>query len=181
MATSDYCEDYSFILDKFGDNNVKQKFEYLSELVLQALKTLGIEEQTSLNVSSLRMVVQCYYTDISRLKNFASIDKINVPKILSYTSFWFCRLHPINIIDHNMDENFINERVIAYITILELCNHMKINQKENCAFGKILETCNLLLYNLKYRMYTPQSLELLFTALLDCSTMDFEKEIYLCK
>ncbi|MDE7379644.1 MAG: hypothetical protein K2N14_01205 [Clostridia bacterium] len=181
MAALEYNDDYSFILRYFGKEAVADRFKNLCDDINDVLGCMRLIDKVNINVSALRMAMKCYYTDIARLKSFASIDKTNVAKIFGYTVYWFCRLHPINIKNFSTKEDFLNERIITYITICNLCNHMKVQTQKDFAYGKFLETCNLLLYNLKYRVYTPQTLELLFTALLDCSTMTFEEELYLCK
>ena len=134
------------------------------EQIQDVLTEMGIIDQVTINTELLGKAVVDYFEDIDRLKSFEDIPRVNVDKIYSYGMYWIMRRHPIRICDMNLDERFwyINEKVCIAILIPKLFAEMGMSmQMENPRFKGFLD---LLYYNLKYRLYTQQTLELMIEA-----------------
>ena len=125
------------------------------------LVELGLIDQVIINTSLLGKAIVDYFEDIDRLKEFEEIDRVNVDKIYGYELFWLLRRRPIQIIDKSLDETFlyINEKVCIAILIPKMLEEMGIDKSESNP--RLRNFLDLLYYNLKYRHYTQQSLELM--------------------
>ncbi len=177
MHSFRHDEDYSFLIGVFGKEAIKSRYDTLEDEINTLLKKFGYSKDIVLNSEAMRLTLDSYFSDIARLKDFSAIDRVNTAKIFGYTVYWFCRIHPLNIVTPNKNYNFINERVILYLVIKRLLvEYININEKNPYAYGQILESCELMLYNLKYRVYTPQSLECAFLNILTATSLDVDKE-----
>jgi hypothetical protein len=122
------------------------------------------------------MAVIDYFTDIARLKDFQDIERANVDKIYGYELYWFLRRHPVQLRE-NVPDNFdINEKVAIGVflpRILAEAGMLYSKEIQNEKFKERLKVfIDLLFYNLKYRTYTQQSLELMIESFLcgcDCA------------
>lgn len=143
---------------------IEERYSSFLEQIQDILTEMGIIDQVTINAKLLGKAVVDYFEDIDRLKSFEDIPRVNVDKIYSYGIYWIMRRHPIRICDMSLDERFwyINEKVCIAILIPKLFAEMGMSmQAENPRFKGFL---NLLYYNLKYRLYTQQSLELMIEA-----------------
>ena len=143
---------------------IEARFGNLLEQIQDVLIEMGIIDQVTINTELLGKAVVDYFEDIDRLKSFEDIPRVNVDKIYSYGIYWIMRRHPILICDMNLDERFwyINEKVCIAILIPKLFAEMGMSmQMKNSRFKGFLD---LLYYNLKYRLYTQQTLELMIEA-----------------
>ena len=131
---------------------------------------MGLEEKLRIDEERFQNMILDYFTDVARIKDFQNIQKINVNKIYSYELYWFLRRRPIQIMEPVADNFDINEKTAIGVFLPRILveagiQYTKKNQNE--AFRTRLNTfINLLFYNLKYRTYTPQSLELMIEAFL---------------
>ncbi|GHT53619.1 hypothetical protein FACS1894106_4650 [Spirochaetia bacterium] len=129
-----------------------------------------IEDKVRIDEESFQMFIVDYFADIARLKDFQDIERVNVDKIYGYELYWFLRRKPVQLVEPMPDNFDINEKVALGVFIPRILNeaglpYTKETQKEEV--HKRLNTfINLLLYNLKYRTYTQQSLELVIEAFL---------------
>jgi hypothetical protein len=84
-------------------------------------------------------------------------------KIYGYQLYWFLRRHPVQIIQ-NFPKNFdINEKVAIALFFPQILKEAGINPAEPP--GEVgYDFVNLLFYNMKYRICTQQSLELMIGA-----------------
>jgi len=111
----------------------------------------------------IRAVVD-FFTDVVRIKELHSIKKINKEKIISYTAYWLLKRKPLQAVKDFDGCEFINELfVCSFITSIisrerKIDNNMK---NKNPSFGNFH---NMLFYNLKYRLVTQQSFELMIEA-----------------
>jgi hypothetical protein len=155
-------EHYRFLLDYFPDNIVFIRFKTLLSEVVAVLKKQDIMDKVRIDMESLKMVVLDYFTDIARLKDFQNIAHVNVKKIYGYELFWFLRRHPIQIVQEFPDNFDINERVAIALFLPKILVEVGLDLKNSGKAGR--DFINLLFYNMKYRIYTQQSFELMFEA-----------------
>jgi hypothetical protein len=108
-----------------------------------------------------------YFADTARLKDFQEIDHTNLPKIYGYGTYWYARRKPLQIVAKNVDDAMlcINERVAINMVIPKLFNKLGIDPTDDLKNpAEFKDFFELFLYNLVYRIYTPQSLEFMFQA-----------------
>ena len=101
------------------------------------------------------------------MKEYEEIERVNVSKIYAYETYWIMKRKPI-IVDRPDSENdrlvYINEIVCAMMLLMNMCTEVgRTPVLGNAETKKFYE---LLYYNLKYRDYTPKSLELMIEAFL---------------
>jgi hypothetical protein len=153
----------NFTLDEIVDH-------YL-ELTSQTYKVLG-----KLGLDTAKVVVRDALLEIATLDYFADIDRAmafhpmqgaSLEKANGYGISWFLRRKPIQIVGELLgDSLYINEMVAANILFYELLFECGIDYNNAPNRNKLIEFWKLLFYNFKYRLYTPQSLELAINAFL---------------
>ena len=68
---------YIYLLNEFGEEKLENRFLFLYSIAKKYLKERRIEEITAISIDTLINIVIDYFTDVSRLKKFHEIDKIN--------------------------------------------------------------------------------------------------------
>jgi hypothetical protein len=172
MSEAGYIKDehYEFLLKIFPGNIIHIRSNALWNDMIKVLEKTGFEEKLRIDEESFQIFIIDYFTDVARIKDFHSIDKINIQKIYSYGIYWFLRRKPIQIIEPIPDNFDINEKAIIGIFFPKILKEAGIeytketkNEKLRSRLGAFV---NLLFYNIKHRTYTPQSLELAIEAFL---------------
>jgi hypothetical protein len=154
---------YQFLLKYFPDNIIFIRFKTLLSEVIAILNKLGIKDKIRIDIESFKMMILDYFTDIARLKDFQDIEHTNVQKIYGYELYWFLRRHPIQIVQDFLQNFDINEKVAIALFLPKILKEAGIDPTKMSV--KIeYNFINLLFYNLKYRTYTQQSLELMIAA-----------------
>jgi hypothetical protein len=162
---------YHFLLEYFPDNVIFIRFRTLLSEVIAILKKMDITDKVRIDIESFKMMILDYFTDIARLKDFQNIEHTNVQKIYGYQLYWFLRRHPIQIVQ-NFPKNFdINEKVAIALFLPKILKEAGINPARPSGEAEY-HFINLLFYNLKYRTYTPQSLELMIEAFFSARQWD---------
>jgi len=153
------------VLKDFAKTNDKfvQRFESLLEDINIFIQEADLNGKVSVNELALGYMLVDYFEDIRRLKTFHGIDHVNSIKIVAYTSYWFLRRKPIQIIEQKKELIYVNERfVLAYI--LEFLSggyEPPVILRENRGLKSFSES---LFYFLKYRVNGANSLEMILTA-----------------
>jgi hypothetical protein len=161
---------YKFLLEFFPGNIIHMRSRALWHDIVKVLEKTGYEDNVRIDEETFHRFIIDYFTDVFILKKFHNIEKINVNKIYGYGLYWFLRHKPIQIIvpvDNIFD---INEKVAIGIYLPKILreagiSYIKYNQNETVR-KRVGTFVNLLFFNLKYRLYTPQSLELMIEAFL---------------
>lgn len=149
------------ILSEYCGRNKKfeNRFIAMSNDINKYIADSGIDGKVFFNELILGYALIDYFEDIRRLKVFHKVEHINAIKVVSYTSYWLLRRKPIQVVAADKDVIYINELfVMAYILDF-------ISSEEN---GFILDRdstgvrsfAESLLYFLKYRVVTAQSIEM---------------------
>lgn len=153
------------ILKDFAKTNDKfvQRFESLLEDINIFIKEADLKGKVIVNELALGYMLVDYFEDIRRLKTFHGIDHVNSIKIVAYTSYWFLRRKPIQIIEQEKELIYINERfVLAYILEFLSGNYEPpLILRDNKGLKSFSES---LFYFLKYRVNGANSLEMILTA-----------------
>lgn len=153
------------ILRDFAQNNDKfsQRFSALLDNMNVFIEKAGFDGKVIVNELALGYMLLDYFEDIRRLKEFHRIDHINGVKIVAYTSYWFLRRKPIQIIEQEKELIYINERfVLAYILEFLSGNYEPpLILRDNKGLKSFSES---LFYFLKYRVNGANSLEMILTS-----------------
>lgn len=166
MDSKDRKEGYEFILDKFGEEKIVSRCEFLYNLLTTYLKRKSLLDRVCLAPAILKHVVVDYFVDIYRLKDFQEIDLVNDTKIMAYTAFWILRHKPLQIIDIEKADDlvYVNEDAVGEIIRTHLLNNpadVVIMQEKS---KRIDDFVNTMKYFFQYRLYTAQNIELMLMA-----------------
>jgi len=153
------------VLKEFAETNDKfvQRFESLLKDINIFIQEADLTEKVTINELALGYMLVDYFEDIRRLKTFHGIDHVNSIKIVAYTSYWFLRRKPIQIIEQEKKLIYINERfILAYILeFLSGNDGTPLILRNNKGLKSFSES---LFYFLKYRVNGANSLEMILTA-----------------
>jgi len=125
------------------------------------IKNHKLDGFVRINGRALKEAIIDYFVDTVRIKEFHSIKNTNKEKIYSYTAYWLLKRKPIQIVNYFKGSEFVNEYFVSTYLISAICATKHINnseKKRNPTFRKFQE---LLYYNIRYRLVTQQSLELM--------------------
>jgi len=111
----------------------------------------------------LKTAIYDYFVDIARVKNFQKIPRANPEKIYGYMAYWLLKRKPIQVTRPFPGSRFINELFVAIFIITSILAEKNLisAQCDKEIFNKFQ---SLLIYHLKYRAITQQSLELMIEA-----------------
>jgi len=172
MSEKGFIKDkhYQFLLRYFPANIISMRFKSLWADTVKVIESYGLEKNLRIDEGSFQNAIIDYFTDTARLKDFQDIERTNVDKIYGYELFWFLRRHPVQLVEDMPDHFDINEKVAIGVFIPRILAEAGLPceaKNQSKEFQEKLDTfINLLFYNIKYRSYTQQSLELMIEAFL---------------
>lgn len=158
---SEYRIPFEILNDYCGKNNkFKDRFISLSDNINKYISDSQIKDKVVFNELILGYALIDYFEDISRLKLFHKVEHINAIKVVSYTSYWLLRRKPIQVLVPDKDLIYTNELfVVAYILDFISSDEKKyILERDDVGIKSFAES---LLYFLKYRVVTAQSIEMI--------------------
>lgn len=157
---------YQYLLECFPGDTIFNRYSAILTQLVDIIEKMDLGNCVRIDTDLLALSVLDYFADIARLKQFHNISKTNVQKIYSYGLYWLLRRHPVQIITQ-VSETYlhINEKIAIALTFPKILEEMGIDYKD-CSEAKEITNnfIDLLYYNLKFRVYTPQSLELMIEA-----------------
>ena len=154
------------ILKEYVKNNdkFKKRYETLMVEMDEFLEATGYTENARVDGLVLGYLLVDYFEDIHRLKLFHNVDHINSIRIVSYISYWIAYRKPIQI-TNSKDKQlvYINERFVLWfiLNFLSSKTDEHIVERENAGLKSFSDA---LLYFLKYRFTSANSLELILTS-----------------
>ena len=178
MSESGFIKDehYRFLLKYFPANKISIRFQSLWADTITVIEKTGLEDKLRIDEESFQMAIVDYFADVARLKDFQDIERANVDKIYGYELFWFLRRHPVQLLEGAPGNFDINEKVAIGVFLPRILAEADLpytEEVQNEEFRARLKVfIDLLFYNLKFRTYTQQSLELMIEAFLcgcDCT------------
>lgn len=153
---------YKYLIEEgnYELSDITGRLDYWLERIEIVVKDCGLWDKVTVNKTALYYFICDYFADILRLKEFHPVEKANLKKILSYGAYWFIRKHPVNfIVDEVLeDQLYINEKIAMSAILSSVAEWGNVTLNENVIKN--------LFYNLKYRVFTAQSLELFIDGLL---------------
>ena len=184
MSKAGYIKEkhYQFLLQYFPGNIMSMRLKALLVDTSSVIKIFGLKDKLRIDIESFENIILDYFTDIARLKDFQDIARTNTDKIYGYELFWFLRRHPIQLLEEDPNLYDINEKIALNVFLPRILADAGLpydSKKQSKEFQEKLETfIDLLFYNMKYRTYTQQSLELMIKAFLcgcECTRTTFKK------
>ncbi len=153
------------LLDEFTtrEDKFERRFASLLDDIKGFINEVKLNEEVVVNELALGYMLVDYFEDIRRLKTFHGIEHVNGVKIVAYTSYWFLRRKPIQILKQDKKLVYINERfILAYILdFISGDEEIPLLLRENEGLKSFSES---LFYFLKYRFHEASSLEMILTA-----------------
>lgn len=155
-----YEIEYDFILDYYTIEDLQERFGVWYSDAKKFIEKKGLTDCVQINSRRLGYAVCDYFADMIRMKEFHGIDHANLNKVYAYSSYWFLRRQPLQLVS-NVEKDadlYINELFIVNNLVAKMkwhCSHKDIIQKQT-----LLEMANLWFYNFKFRVFTAQSLEI---------------------
>lgn len=156
--------DYTFLYKIFDKKIIESRFETIYSFLEDFINNRNIADKVIISRDLVYNAVLDYFTDISRIKKFQDIEKVNSAKIYAYSSYWLLRRKPIQIKEeYTSDElSFINEEMVTtYIFGYLFDVNTFIVKSEQDNFDEFEKN---VLYSFIYRNYTPQTIESLIYA-----------------
>lgn len=161
------------LLKLFGRKNIDDrevsKFVERYSTLLTDIKTFikmnEFEEKVVINEMSLAYMLVDYFEDVRRLKDYHEVQHINAIKIVSYTSYWFLRRKPIELLKNDKDIVYVNERfVLAYIlNFLDASDKDALIDREERTLQSFID---MLFYYLKYRVNNANAIEMIIASFI---------------
>ena len=159
-------EDYSYILDRFTAEVIRDRYSTLYSAMANFILQNGYSNKVQVSSDLLDYVVIDYFVDIDRIVNFHKIEYTSDIKIYAYTAHWILRHKPLQLIVDKSDVNlcFINEEFASEWLQSYMFSDptsapiVKERQPEVDLFVSTLR------YAFKYRLITAQNIELILLA-----------------
>lgn len=153
--------DNTDIINMFGLETIKDRFEYLYKMIISFIENFD-SKYISINTTILEQIIIDYFSSIKEIKSFHMVNNISQAKSCAYMSYWLLRRKPIQLKDSQNDPNlsFINEKFVVFYIMYFLTGEQKIDAS-NDVFCNFMD---LLLYFIKYKDTSVDSLELMITA-----------------
>ncbi|MDR3000500.1 MAG: hypothetical protein LBU89_04465 [Fibromonadaceae bacterium] len=153
----------SSITDEFSKEDIQKRYDYYLAVAKEFIKERNLENVVIMNEDILWHVILDCYADISRLKSFHKLKEVNEVKTIPYEIYWFLERKPLQIIKDNEQSIFINEAFALFQILLFISKNSEDNftTLTDKKFSYFTDT---LFYFLKYRIKSPQSIELMLLA-----------------
>ena len=159
--------DYGEIVEKFSQKSVDERYEYLYKEIeefIQNFEKINQECEGCLSINQFALIhsVLDYFSDIARLKGFHVVDRANEYKILAYQAYWLLKRRPIQVLKDQTEELvFMNEKFVLTYIVSFLCQSISPESSTTSYMNGFIDT---LYYYLKYRVCTPQDIEMIILA-----------------
>lgn len=157
---------YDQLLKEFGEEKIRFRFQQILEEMNAFLVETDLREKTRVDELLLMHAVLDYFSDISRLKNYQEIDRVNEIKIKAYETFWLLQRKPIQFLVElendtmlYINEKFILARLFSYLLKNDMTKPLLF--EKNKALKNFLDT---FYYFMKFRRCDAQAIELMILA-----------------
>jgi hypothetical protein len=153
-------------LNKHGytDDDILTRFRDLLRYLQKFITVKRIAQSIKIDMDLLKKAVIDYFIDTVRIKEFHNIPKTRTEKIYGYTAYWLLKRKPIQVTNEFTGSFFINESFVSAYLINGMFAEKNLTCGECVNKVALDEFVVLLVYNLKYRQVSQQSLELMIKA-----------------
>lgn len=156
----DHDMTYEYLVGKFGKKEFDERYDNIKARIQSYIDKSGAADLYVLNETMLKDAITDYYVDIDRLKSFQEIEHTNKNKITSYTAYWLLRRKPIQIVCDNCTDYKLIYPNEEFVTTLIMKDYLSYDSELFKGMYCVQELSKYVFYFLKYRITTPQSLEL---------------------
>jgi hypothetical protein len=146
------------------NEHIASRYASLLEMMDTFIVEKGIGSDVVIDHELLKTSVCDYFVDIARAKSFHDIAKVNTEKIYGYMAYWLLKRKPIQVKSPFAESAFINELFITGFLISNILTEKNISPTQSVQNATFENFKSLIYYNLKYRLVTQQSLELMIEA-----------------
>lgn len=166
MDSRENNEGYKYLVEKFGAEKIKSRYEWIFDLLDTYLTRKQLQNRVCIVPDILNHVVVDYFVDIDRLKNFQGMSMVNQTKIMAYTAFWLLRHKVLQITDteNAADLVYVNEDAVGEMLRTYLFDNPSgavILPEKAERIDAFVDTMK---YFFQYRLYTAQNIELMLMA-----------------
>ena len=112
-------------------------------------------------------LVERYWLDVDRLHRYHATTRIDRHKIAGYLTYWICRMRPIAVVSNRANLEHadialhVNELFAVFVALSRLDVHHRIEKNGQTVFIK-KGFFNALMYNLRYRPFTGDTMAMLY-------------------
>lgn len=96
---------YGDLLAEFQEDTIQSRFEQILEEINMFLDGKGLNKEAVVNEMVLMHSVLDYFSDISRLKQFHKIERVNEIKIKAYETYWLLQRKPIQLMNSKLEND----------------------------------------------------------------------------
>lgn len=156
---------YKFLKKHFKESTIQERYEAMIVRAEQFIEALNLRDKVYLNKAILNVTVLDYFTDIAKLKEFEKIEFTNKNKITAYMVYWWLKRRPLQLIQSDgMEERlvYINEEFLVTLFVKDILSNI---ESPITAEQEYRDFVKHLFYHLKYRLSTPQNLELVLMSI----------------
>lgn len=125
-----YEIEYAYILEHYTIEALQERFGVWYSEAQKFIQKKGLNEYAKINSRRLGYAVCDYFADMIRMKEFHGIDHANLNKVYAYSSYWFLRRQPIQLVSN------VEKDTDLYINELFIVNTIRIiveNADGNCS------------------------------------------------
>ncbi len=159
--------DYQELVQAFTEERILERKKYLYIVASDLIHRHKLDpNQFFISPTLIDEVVVNYFADFKRLKDFHELERGNRIKIAAYMAYWIVRERPIQLIaDHYDNRKAVKiNQLLAFSVILDVMFTQRDIFTPDLA--QVNNFVDLLLYTLRYRVFTAQSIELALQALV---------------
>ena len=158
--------DYIGLLKEFDEDRIADRCDWLNDCMLEFIRLHKLDDKVQVSEPILHHVIIDYYADIQRLKEFQKIEKVNMIKIFSYTTYWILRHKPLQLLTGDISEPdlFVNEDFCSELIRTYLFDNpasIPIRKENKDCIREFVDTMR---YYFKYRDVSPKCIELMMLA-----------------
>jgi len=183
MLSYNFDQDYKYLIEIFGEDKLREKRELIYIASTEISKKYFSKNQLdrmAISDDLLNRTIECYFSDIHRMKEFHKIEKINSLRVAAYLSYWYYKNNPTMIFPSEEKKEepdhiytlYPNQLVATYLLFMLA---FKFDKETGTPFhnsiGKIQENqdkfkylIHEIIYTFIYRSPSPQTLELAITS-----------------
>jgi len=146
------------------NDRIASRYVAILKMMHSFIAAEKIGQYVTIDLEMLKTAVCDYFVDIARVKDFHNITKVNTEKIYGYMAYWLLKRKPIQVKSPFPQSAFINESFITAYLVSNMLTEKNINHTQCAQNAAFTQFQSLIYYNLKYRLVTQQSLELMLEA-----------------
>ena len=158
---------YDKLLEEFGEKVIQERIASLLDEYTNFLERMKAQGKIAVDERLVAHAVLDYFSDISRLKAFHGIDRVNDIKVFSYEAYWLLKRKPLQIVERDLPDDvlaFINEKFIMTMVSSYLLSDNIAAPIVRDGLVVYKNFLNTFYYALKYRNLDAQAIELLILA-----------------